>query len=170
MRRHVGLIVLCVLLIGLTLKNVRVQPQDQGWLLNVYESTLDVNGFAADQWVQLQRLFIHCPALKIQDEHTTSALLKTIKEYSPPDSMSARFLWLGVTQDWAVAEVEFDKLSPAVIVLRQQRNGWQIPDTGIWSGTTHPWRASPLIREFLGSRNPDVPSQLLRCWQAHGMF
>jgi hypothetical protein len=170
MRRYVGLVILCVLLAGVILNNVRFQHQDRGWLLNVYESPLDVHGFAADQWAKFQREFLNCPALQSHGEQTLSSVVQAIQNYSPPDSASVQLLWLGVLQSWAVAEVWFDTLSPAVIVLKRQDNQWQIADTGIWSGTTYPWRASPFIRQFLSSRNPDVPSRLLYCWQAKGGF
>jgi hypothetical protein len=166
MRRRAGLVVLIIVWLLLVVQHVRVQQQDNGWLLNVYESTLDVKGFAADQWVRAMRLGSQCQALQVPREQTPESLLQAIYGYSPPDSSSARVLWLGVFQGWSVAELEFDLLSPAVIVLKQDQQGWHIPLTGIWSGHTHPWRASPLIRDFLSTRNPDVPKQLLHCWQA----
>ena len=166
MRRRAGLVVLMIVWLLLVVQHVRVQQQDNGWLLNVYESTLDVKGFAADQWVRALRLGSQCQALQVPHEQTPEALIQAIYGYSPPDSSSARVLWLGVFQGWSVAELEFDLLSPAVIVLKQDEQGWHIPLTGIWSGHTHPWRASPLIRDFLSTRNPDVPKQLLHCWQA----
>jgi hypothetical protein len=167
MRRRVGLLIFFIVVwLLLFVQHVRIQHQDHGWLLNVYESNLDVKGFAADQWVRAQRLGDNCPALQLSSPQIPPLLVQAIHGYSPPDSTSARILWLGTAQGWGVAELEFDLLSPAVIVLRQNSDGWHIPLTGIWSGHTHPWRPSPLIRHFLGSRNPEVPPQLLRCWQA----
>lgn len=167
MRRRVGLIVLLVLWLALVVQHVRIEHQDQNWLLNVYESRIDIKGIASDQWVRTQRLGLGCRAIQIAQEHTPAALLEAIHRYSPPDSLSARVLWLGITRGWSIAELEFDTLSPAVIILKQDNEDWRIPMTGIWSGHTHPWRPSPLIRHFLLSRNPDIPTELLRCWQSH---
>lgn len=168
MRRQVSLVVLIVLLLGLVFQHVRIQHQDHGWLLNVYESPLDIQGFVADQWTRVQRLAINCSSAQVPAEQVPITLLHAIHGYSPPDSSSARVLWLGIEDGWSVAELEFDLLSPAVIVLQQDdEEGWHIPLTGIWSGHTHPWRPSPLIRNFLSTRNPQVPSKLLLCWQAN---
>jgi hypothetical protein len=167
MRRRVGFLVLLIVVwLMLFVQHVRIQHQDHGWLLNVYESTLDVKGFAADQWVRAQRLSDDCQGLQRASAQAPPSLVQAIHGFSPPDSTSARILWLGTAPGWGVAELEFDMLSPAVIVLRQDSNGWHIPLTGIWSGHTHPWRPSPLIRNFLSARNPEVPAPLLRCWQA----
>lgn len=166
MRRHVGLTVLLVLSVGLTVQHVRVDRQDNGWLLNVYETSLDVQGHIADARSSLQRLTLPCPILHTVPSDTQSHILRVIQQHSPPDSASAQLLQVSAAGAWALAEVGFDKLSPAVVLLEFADGIWRIPATGIWSGTTHPWRASPLIRSYLLSRNPRAPAALLHCWQA----
>ena len=164
MKRRVGLTVLLVLSVGLALQHVRVEQQDKRWLLNVYEAQLDVQGFGHDQWSKLYRLTQNCA--RLPSDATKSQLLNIIQSYSLPDSASAQLVYVATHEHWALAEVWFDKLSPAVVLLKQENSRWQIEPAGIWSGTTHPWRASPFIREFLLSRNPDFPIALLHCWQA----
>lgn len=169
MPRRVGLVVLVILWLVLIAQHVRVQHQDHGWLLNVYESKLDVKGFFADQWIRVERLKHQCPAL--QTDTLPEQLLQAIHQYSPPDSASAKVMWLGEMGDWALAEVAFERLNPAVILLHYDAQAWHISPSGIWSGHTHPWRPSPLIRQFLAVRNPQAPMALWLCWQAqHPMW
>lgn len=166
MRRHVGITVLLVLSVGLAVQHVRLDRQDNGWLLNVYGSPVDVQGRIADAKSSLQRLTLPCQTLQTVPSDTQSQVLRTIQRHSPPDSDSAQLLQVSTTGAWALAEVGFSKLSPAVVLLEFADGMWRIPATGIWSGTTHPWRASPLIRNYLLSRNPSAPAALLHCWQA----
>jgi hypothetical protein len=163
MKRRVGLTLLLVLGLGLTAQHVRLETQDGGWLLNVYEAKLDLKGYAQDQLAQLQRLTHDCPAQA--DAATQAALLAAIQAYSPPDSASAKLVYAVTHNSLAWVEVWFDTLSPAVVILEPAQDGWRILPTGIWSGTTHPWRASPLIRQFLLDRNPHLSAEVLACWQ-----
>lgn len=166
MRRHVGFTVLLVLSVGLLVQHVRLEQQDHGWLLNVYESRVDVQGHWIDAKSSLQRLTLPCQTLQTVPSDTELQVLRAIQLHSPPDSDSAELLQVSVQGAWALAEVGFDRLSPAVVLLEYDQGTWRIPATGIWSGTTHPWRANPLIRRYLMSRNPLAPATLLQCWQA----
>jgi hypothetical protein len=170
MRRRVGLVVLLGLSVGLLTQHVRVEQHDHGWLLNIYESQVDVQGHLSDSWSRVNRLTRPCQTLQTVPISTQSPLLQAIQLYSPPDSQSAHLLQVALHGPWALAEVSFDKLSPAVVLLKQTDGVWRIPETGVWSGTTHPWRASPFIRSYLLSRNPSAPTDLLLCWQAKHPF
>lgn len=166
MRYRAGLVVLALLWLGLMVQHVRIEFQDRGWLLNVYESKIDVKGLFAEQWNRVRKLGLNCPRIQQLDEPLQNALLQAIYQYSPPDSRSATLLWVGYFNGWALAEVGFDRLNPAVIVLQQHGQDWRVAKTGIWSGQTYPWRPSPFIRHFLSTRNAQAPQKLLHCWQA----
>lgn len=166
MRYRAGLVVLALVWLGLVVHNVRIEFQDRGWLLNVYESKIDIKGLAAEHWNRMHRWRLDCPTLQNVNEPIQNELLQAIYQHSPPDSLSATLLWVGRFNGWALAEVGFERLNPAVIVLQQDGEDWQVLKTGIWSGQTYPWRPSPFIRHFLSTRNAQAPQKLLHCWQA----
>lgn len=168
MRRRVALLVLLLLSVSLTLHHVRVERQDHGWLLNVYESPLDVRGWALDLWAASS---MRCRSMQPPEPSVQADLLEQVRLFSLPDSSPVVPLQWRQQGDWALLEVTFERLSPAVVLLQRQHHRWRVVPTGIWSGTTYPWRPSPLIRHYLRTRNPDVPDGLLNCWQAQpGIF
>jgi hypothetical protein len=97
-------------------------------------------------------------------EVTFLATQKAIQAYSPPQSESAKIASIWTVGEWTLAEVEFDALLPAVVTLRTLNSETHIVPRGIWSGYTKPWMAAPLIRTYLKTQVPDMPTDLLNCF------
>lgn len=173
MKPHVALTALLLTLAGVTAAHLDIEPRDNGWLLLVDGRAHDVLGLANETW---NRVLRRCGAVQPVGEGALhDAALAAVRSYSPPDSASARLLQLRRDEGWLLAEVEFDRLFPAVVLLRQTAPAdsaagpvpghWQIDDRAIWSGMTHPWKAAPLIRQYIGTRAPDAPARLLQCFE-----
>jgi hypothetical protein len=62
-----------------------------------------------------------------------------------------------------VAELTFEKLSPAVVLLQSDGPTGTLTERAIWSGSTEPWRSGPHIRAYLRARAPQAPQALLAC-------
>jgi len=175
MKRHVAATLLVLTLLGVTAAHLSAERHDNGWLLVVDGRRHDVIGITREALLRQTR---QCAATRaaLGDETLAAAALAAVRRYSPPDSASARLLQLRAMPGWLLAEVEFDRLFPAVVVLRESpapagppsaATGahWQIEDRAIWSGLTHPWKAAPLIRDYLRARLPEVPDALLDCFE-----
>ena len=65
--------------------------------------------------------------------------------------------------DWGVAEVAFEKLKPALVVLRLQEGQWRVQDQAVWSGSTAPWNSAHFVRRYLRQQAPQLPQALLQC-------
>jgi hypothetical protein len=140
-----------------------VERRDGRWLLLVNGVPVDVLGTADETW---QRLTSDCSQIAevSGDSAATAPLLTGIREFSPPDSLSATIHSFYGTADWWVVEASFDHLPPAWIVLHQSpaQNG-DLAVRAVWSGSTFPWRAMPFAGAYLQAQLPDVPPALLRC-------
>jgi hypothetical protein len=66
---------------------------------------------------------------------------------------------------WLLVEAQFDTLLPSIVLIRDVAGQLQIEPQGIWSGETHPWRAAPLIRNYLAQKVPTAPTALLACFE-----
>ena len=176
MKKHVALTLLVCTVLGVTAAHLSVERQDNGWLLVVDGRRHDVIGTVREAMLRFKR---QCAAVRDAsgEQALADAALRAVRNYSPPDSASARLLQLHATPAWLLAEVEFERLFPAVVLLRQlpqsdastagavRGDVWQIEDRAIWSGLTHPWKAAPLIREYLRARVPELPAPLLDCFE-----
>jgi hypothetical protein len=89
---------------------------------------------------------------------------KAIQAYSPPHSESAQIAGVWTLDAWALAEVEFESLLPAVVTLQMTDGAYHIVPRGIWSGHTKPWMAAPLIRTYFQKQVADIPSPLVNCF------
>lgn len=67
-------------------------------------------------------------------------------------------------EQWLLAEVEFDTLLPAVVLLREESGALRVQERAIWSGMTHPWKVGPLIRNYISRQAPDAPAALFACF------
>jgi hypothetical protein len=164
MKKSVSIYVLLLVALCVTFSHVSWRHQDNGALLVVDEREIDIMGLAQERWVSLRRNCqavapIHPPSKQYRDIHAL------IQAYSPPGSESARIASLISTEAWALAEVQFEELLPAVVLIRQTEGELKIIPNAIWSGETHPWQAAPYIRHYMATRAPQAPAQLLDCFE-----
>ncbi|NBQ86518.1 MAG: hypothetical protein EBU07_03390 [Betaproteobacteria bacterium] len=180
MKKHVAATLLVITVLGVTAAHLSVEQHDNGWLLVVDGRRHDAIGTVREAMLRLTR---QCaPVRDARGEPAlAAAALAAVRNYSPPDSASARLLQLQAAPGWLLAEVEFERLFPAVVLLREAAPSgpaqagtapsvtswpaWQIEERAIWSGLTHPWKAAPLIRDYLHARVPDLPAPLLDCFE-----
>jgi hypothetical protein len=80
----------------------------------------------------------------------------------------ARLLGLQQQGQWLLAEVEFATLNPAVVLLTSSQERVSVVEGAIWSGTTAPWHAASLIRRYILGRAPQVPAELISCFNPAG--
>ena len=144
--------------------HLELEKSDDSWLLLVDGRTVDVAGYFSQQLTFLTR---RCDQVDIvvPTEPLHVQTLKTIRLYSPPHSFSAQLLQLNRQNDWLLAQVRFDELQDAVILLKQSGQKIFIPTGGIWSGSTYPHLPEPFIRRFIRNKVPVVPDELMSCFQ-----
>jgi hypothetical protein len=162
MKRHVAAVVVALTAWLVIDSHVDWVPQDGRQLLEVSGQRWDLRGWAAEQLLQLRR---DCKPVRSwpPDSPIARAVLPVIHQHSLPDSQSARWLQLQQLGDWSVAEVEFDHLQPALVVLRLQAGQWRVQDQAVWSGLTAPWHSGDFVRRYLRQQAPDLPQALLAC-------
>lgn len=191
MSKRVSIPVLVLVSLGVFLSHVSWREKDNGYVVVVDEREHDVLGMAQQQWVQLKRnctrisTFI-APSTQAQIEPAAQAsnepwkgphagpqtsqqavhhaVQQAVRSYSPPHSSSARVLKLWATEQWALAELAFDGLLPAVVLFKLSGEQAEIVPNAIWSGDTRPWLAVPLIRRYLKEQEPQAPAELLDCF------
>ena len=142
MKRRTGLALLGLLALGLLANHLRWERQDGALLLRL-------DGVAHDPigWLQEQRDgWGDCTAVTALAPNGPEAapVLAALQAFSPPDSHSAQLRWLQRHGDWALAEVHFERLTAALVLLKHQGGEWTPVPEGIWSGSTAPWRSRPL--------------------------
>jgi hypothetical protein len=152
------------MVIFLPFLHLDIETSDNSWLLWVDGRPVDVSGYISEQFTALTR---RCDqvAMVMPDDPLHEQALNVIRQYSPPDSLTAQLLHLNRQHEWLLAQVEFDQLQDAVVLLTQSDKDIVIPTGGIWSGSTHPHRPEPLIRRFIRSGLPSAPEELLNCFQ-----
>ena len=162
MPRRISLYVLLLVSLGVLLNHLSVTPKDNGYLLVIDGKEVDALGMAQDKWVKLTR---NCEQVKDVEKNSQQYLdiLKTIQNYSPPNSESAQIVRLLSTGEWSLAEVRFTALLPAIVLIQQVNSHPSIVQNGIWSGQTHPWHAAPYIRRYITSQVPQAPTALIEC-------
>jgi hypothetical protein len=108
-----------------------------------------------------------CKAVKqLASEDPKLRMVETaIQSYSPPDSMHIKIIYVWTSGTWAVAEVEFEKLLPAVLPVKNIDTTATVVGDAIWSGQTVPWKSGPFIRAYLGQKSSDTPKDLLNCFE-----
>jgi hypothetical protein len=179
-RRPLALIVLLALGAVLSVLNhVRVVGHDDGWLVEVDGRPYDLMGALSERWRPDEPSCAAVQALGPASPAWARAL-GAARVHSPPDSHSAQLLSLHRMGAFYIAELAFDQLEPAVVLLRAagrpgtttvpsdstaDSDRLQILDQPLWSGSTEPWRPGPFIRRYLRSRAPDVPGALIDCFQ-----
>ena len=168
MKKHVALALLGITLAGVVVSHVRWVQADNGHLLELSGQPVDALGAWADWRNSLTR---NCSAVLAlhEDAPAVQSVSAVIRNISPPDSATARIQGLWRSGEWWLAETEFDQLLPAVVLLQQTPAGMQPVQGATWSGTTHPWRAAPLIRGYISQQAPTAPADLLACFEARSV-
>lgn len=163
MNRRAAALYLGLTLIGITVTHIGFVEEDNGILMNVDGNLVDVAGTVSDFKTRMLRNCATVGSLApLSTDH--AATMAAIRDFSPPDSASARIGSLLQHEDWLLAEVEFDTLLPAVVLLRKQQGIIKIEDRAIWSGTTQPWEAAPRIRDYIRRQAPAAPALLFACF------
>ena len=164
MKKRTSAWVLLLVTAGVLLSHLSWEEKDNGYLLMVDGVPLDVLGHARDHWTQLTR---QCTAVVRASEHDPrfSQARAVIQAYSPPASASAQLRSLWSVDDWLLAEVEYNDLLPAVVLLRATEKELAILPDAVWSGYTRPWKAAPYIRQYLKQRKHSVPAALFDCFE-----
>ena len=163
MKSRAALTLLVFLLLAVPISHLQLQQVDQRWLLDVDGRLVDVAGQWSDS---LNRLLRDCKSVRevSAQEVTHVQAAKIIGQYSPPDSQALRLSGLWQRGDWLLAEVDFRRLAPAVVVLWHHQGAWQVQTAGVWSGLTHPHWPAFFIRQYLGRKIPQAPADLLACY------
>ncbi len=163
MKRKVALPLLLIVLASVIASHISFKQADHSYLMVVDGIEIDVLGKMQNQWLTHTQ---NCQNVKqlSKEEATHIAASNAIKAYSPPQSQSANIASMWSMGEWTLAEVEFDELLPAVVTLQTRDNDTLIVPRGIWSGFTRPWMAAPLIRSYLKKQVPEMPPELLNCF------
>lgn len=163
MQKKTSLAILCATVLCVVYLHVEWVPADNGSLLVIDGRKIDLLGIADNRWNQITR---NCDALvrlaPSDDKYQTA--LSLIKEYSPPDSVSAKIASAWTLGSWTLVEVEFEELLPAVVMIRASENESFIVPSAIWSGYTVPWKSAPYIRRYLSQQAPEAPKSLTNCF------
>jgi hypothetical protein len=163
MKKHVALTLLALTTLGVLNAHIDLPEVDGRRFVKAQEKLHDPLGWAEDLWAAGTT---SCAPVQRLDEYAALARagLQAIQAFSPPDSASARVLQMQEQAGWLLAEVEFQSLSPAVVLLKSQAHQVLVVDGAVWSGSTWPWRPAPLIRRHLRERAPASPMALLECF------
>ncbi len=163
MKKKVALPLLAIVLTGVIASHLSFKTADHSYLMVLDGIEIDVLGKIQNQWLSQTQ---NCEGvLQLQaGQANFQAIQSTIQSYSPPQSHSAKIASIWTLGEWVLAEVKFEALLPAVVTLQTDNNEQKIVPRGIWSGHTKPWMAAPLIRTYLKTQVPEVPSKLLNCF------
>ena len=162
MKRHVAAILVLLTTAMVIDSHVDWERLDGRRLLVLSGQPFDVTGWAAEQALAWRRDCSQLAPLQM-DSPAADQVLAVIRQHSLPDSQSARGLQIRQLGDWALAEVAFESLKPALVVLRLQGGQWRVQDRAVWSGSTAPWNSAHFVRRYLRQQAPDLPQVLLDC-------
>ncbi len=163
MKKKVALPLLVIVCAGVIASHISFKAADHSYLMVIDGKDIDVLGKIKNQWLVHTQ---NCKGVSqpSDGQEKFQAVRQAIQSYSPPQSQSAQIAGVWTLDKWTLAEVEFDALLPAVVTLQTTDSGEQILPRGIWSGLTKPWVAAPLIRSYLTIQVPEIPSQLVNCF------
>lgn len=164
MKKKTSLIVLALLIPSVVLMHVSCRTFDDRLMFNVDGRDVDFIGMAKE-WVRTTTNRCQSVHQLQSDDPQLVRIKAVIQSYSPPDSRDIKAIHVWTTENWAIAEVEFEKLLPAVVTINNVDASPTIVEGAIWSGTTAPWKSSPHIRSYLKNRSNDTPQDLLNCFE-----
>ena len=164
MKSRAKLFLLLASVMLLPLSHLDIERSDDSWLLRVDGRPVDLAGELAEWSTRLTRDCRDVQELPSQDPlHALAG--RTIQDYSPPSSQSARIVHLSRQGDWLLAQVQFEELQDAVVLLSHSEQELKIAEGAIWSGSTFPHKAEPVIRRYLKSKAPQAPDGLIACFE-----
>lgn len=164
MNKTVSLALVCLLTPMVVLSHINWSQTDNGWLFNVDGRDVDFVGIIQEQWRKTSSSCSSVIELESSDpRHKEIKVL--VQSYSPPDSIQLTAIHVWTSGTWAVAEVEFEKLLPAVVTIKNIDKDPAVVEDAIWSGFTKPWVAGPFIRSYLGKSKGQAPRVLLDCFE-----
>jgi hypothetical protein len=146
------------------LSHISWSQEENGLLFNVDGRDVDFIGIMQDKW---RITTARCDAVRAlaHSDPQFSEIKKLIQSYSPPNSVAIKTMAVWTSGTWAVAELEFEDLLPAVVTVKNMDQDATIFSDGVWSGMTTPWKSGPFIRAYLGKRTPEMPTALLNCFE-----
>jgi hypothetical protein len=164
MNKKISLTLLVLFIPLVILTHVSWSEKDNGLMFNVDGRDVDFIGIMKDKWRMTTNT---CKTVKqLASEDPKLKIVKTaIQSYSPPDSTHIKNIYVWTSGTWAVAEVEFEKLLPAVVPVKNLDTTATVVGDAIWSGQTVPWKSGPFIRAYLGQKSSDTPKDLLNCFE-----
>ena len=164
MHKKISVVLLLLLIPVVTLTHVSWAQKDNGLMFNVDGRDVDFIGIVKDKWRMMTNT---CKTVKkLESEDPKLNMVKAaIQSYSPPDSKPIKVIYVWTTGTWAVAEVEFEKLLPAVVAIKNIDTSATVVGDAIWSGMTAPWKSGPFIRAYLREKSSDTPEDLLNCFE-----
>jgi hypothetical protein len=164
MRFRQSLILLAIASVFVLSSHISWIRDDLGFLLTIDERPVDVVGHFDDLLNKLTRNCGTVRRLSISDKEYQLAL-SLIDEYSPPDSRLSTIASVWSMGPWLLAEVEFQALLPAVVLIqRTDGDAFILPDA-IWSGYTNPHLPAPFIRKYLVQKTDTPPLALIHCFE-----
>lgn len=168
-KKRFWLLVLGLVSVGLVFSHVRWIQLDGRHLLEIDGRKVDLLGEVKDQLTALTR---NCSAVtRLASDHPDHQSAATvIRAYSLPHSATGQVISAWSSAGWLLIETEFTDLLPAVVTLNKQHHGLQIVPRAVWSGSIHPWKAAPLIREYIARQVPDIPPDLLSCFEPQSQY
>ena len=164
--RHVFVMVLFMVLAAVIFEHLAWKRTENGSLLVVDEKEFDVLGELSEKWNSLTTSCTKVVQLEPENGIYKFAVEK-IKAYSPPQSRMAHVASAWTLDPWILVELEFDDLLPAVVLLKRTDQSISIVEHAVWSGYTLPWKAAPFIRAYITSKAPEMPKELINCFQPH---
>ena len=164
MNKKISVAFLLLLIPVVTLTHVSWAQKDNGLMFNVDGRDVDFIGIMKDKWRMTTNTCKTVKQLAIEDPKLS--IVKTaIQSYSPPDSTHIKNIYVWTSGTWAIAEVEFEKLLPAVVPVKDIDTSATVVGDAIWSGQTVPWKSGPFIRAYLREKSSDTPEDLLNCFE-----
>jgi len=145
------------------------RQEQNGFLLIIDEQPVDALGIVNNLWTQFSRNCAKVARLNPGDAHYQERL-NLLKNYSPPSSASAHINGLWSEGKWSLVEVEFKELLPAVVLIKKEKDGAHIVPNAVWSAHTQPWNAATFIRQYMTRQAPDVPPDLINCFDPQSSF
>ncbi|MEY2805218.1 MAG: hypothetical protein RL657_2554 [Pseudomonadota bacterium] len=161
--------VLGLVVAGLIVSHVRWIELDGRHLVDIDGRKVDLAGMIQDQLTAMTR---NCQAVTRwePDDADYLSALNVIRHYSLPQSATGRIISAWSSADWMLIEVEFTDLLPAVVTLHKERGELHIVPHAVWSGSIHPWRAAPWIRDYIARQASGIPPHLLACFEPQSPF
>jgi hypothetical protein len=163
MKRKTAALLLTTVILMVVDSHVDWETIDGRSLLNINGLRMDPMGWARAK-AHVSRRDCAWYASPSADSDVGQSVMKAIAQHSPPDSAQPH--WHQARQDglWLIAELSFERISPAVVLLQREGGRWVVHPKAIWSGSTEPWYPSTRIRDHLMQQAPEAPEGLIACF------